>query len=249
MDTMQYLTQPDIKDNFVVTLNKMGYMFIKPEKYMQAFIDYAAQTHDPVLDIGAAYGIATIPALEKGAYVVANDMDQRHLDILKSKVPSALQNHLELKVGAMPHDINFPEHYFGVILASRILNFVDPKVLKLCFSLIYKWLKPGCRFVYLGATPYMGTFRHFLPQYLKNKQEGCEWPGLLEDIMAHAPADKAQNLPEFINLIDKDLLNVLLTESGFVIETMDYIPAEKEHPEDMKLDGREHLGAIAIKPE
>src|SRR5690606_16142727 len=87
MNKEEVIKQPEIKENFIVTLNQMGYMFIKPEKFMQSFIDFSAEISDPVLDIGAAYGIATLAALEKGACVVANDLDKRHLDILKSKVP------------------------------------------------------------------------------------------------------------------------------------------------------------------
>jgi len=246
MNKEEVIKQPEIKENFIVTLNQMGYMFIKPEKFMQSFIDFSAETSDPVLDIGAAYGIATLAALEKGACVVANDLDKRHLDILKSKVPPALLANLELKPGKMPSDLDFPQNHFGGILASRILNFVEPNLLKQSFSLIYKWLKPGAKFFYLGATPYMGTFKNFLTQYEKNKQDGCEWPGLIENIQAYAPY-RSKNLPSFINLLDKDMLIKLMSEANLQIEEMAYIPAEDAHPEDMKLDGREHLGAIAIK--
>lgn len=240
--------QPDIKDNFIVTLNKMGYMFIKPEKFMQSFIDFSAQCSDPVLDIGAAYGVATIPALEQGAYVVANDMDEHHLEILQSKVSPLLLSHLELKVGRMPSDLNFPENHFGAILASRILNFIEPTLLKESFSLIHKWLKPGGKFFYLGATPLMGTFRRFLPQYEENRKNNNEWPGFIKNIAAYVPEERNQDLPQFINLIDEDILRKLMESVNFTIEKMDYIPAEEAHPEDMKLDGREHLGVIAIKP-
>ncbi|MBM3468454.1 MAG: class I SAM-dependent methyltransferase [Alphaproteobacteria bacterium] len=239
--------QPKVIDNFIVTLNSMGYMLAKPEKYIQSFIDFSAQTLGPVLDIGAAYGIATIPALKKGAYVIANDMDERHLNILKEKVPPTLQKQLEINVGKMPFDLDFPAGYFSAILASRVLNFIDPHLLSYSFSLIYKWLKPGGKFFYLGGTPYMGTYRRFLHIYEKNKREGSEWPGFIDNIPDYVPEQRTPHLPQFINLIDTETLESLMRNAHFNILEMAYVPAEDKHPEDMKLDGREHLGAIAIK--
>jgi SAM-dependent methyltransferase len=225
----------------------MGFMFTEPEAYMTSFVDYAAKTSGPVLDIGAAYGITTISALEKGAFVVANDIDERHLDILKSKIPPSLLKNLELIPGKFPSDLDFPENHFSAILASRVLHFLHPNLMKQSISVIYKWLKPGGKFFYLGTTPYYGTFKKFLPQYLKNKQEGREWPGFVEDVPFYAP-ERCQNLPSFYHLIDDELLTQLLVEVGFKIEKMSYVPAQEGHPQGMKLDGREHLGAIAIKP-
>lgn len=242
----QDFQQPEIKENLIVTLNRMGYMLVKPERFMQFFIDFAAKSKAPALDIGAAYGVATLAALEKGAQVVANDMDVRHLEILQSKVPDHLQKQLQIKVGKIPSDLDFSRNYFGTILASRVLNFVDPNLLRSSFALIYKWLKPGGRFIYLGATPFMGTFKDFLPQYMKNKEDGCEWPGLIDNVQKYAP-HRSEDLPSFINLIDEALLKSLMKETGFKILEIHHIPAEVTHPEDMKLDGREHLGLIACK--
>lgn len=247
MKQEQSVKQPEIKDNFIATLNRMGYMYIKPERIMQSFIDFCSEATAPVLDIGAAYGVASIPALEKGACVVANDMDERHLVILKSKVPPSLLSHLELKLGKMPYDLDFPQNYFSAILASRILNFIEPHLLRESFARIYKWLKPRGKLFYLGASPYMGSYKDFLPQYEKNKREGREWPGLIEkDLDLYAP-QRTEQLPPFINLIDSEVLTKLMVEAGFKIEKMEFIPFGDAYPDDMKLDGREHLGAIAVK--
>ncbi len=243
----EVIKQPEIKGDLIVTLNQMGYMFPRPEKFIQHFIDFSAKQPDPVLDIGAAYGVATIPALEKGAHVVATDMDERHLAILKSKVPPPLLSHLELKIGKMPSDLDFPENHFGAILASRILHFVDPNLIKECLFLIHKWLKPAGKFFYIGGTPYLGTYRNFLPQYEKNKQQGREWPGWIENMKDYVAPEQTAYLPPFINLIDEEILKKIMKEAGFKIEEMDYIPFGEAHSKDMRLDGREHLGAIAVK--
>lgn len=241
------LEQPEIKQNLVTTLNKRGYMLVKPEYFMQYFIDYAAKISEPVLDIGAAYGVATIAALKKGAHVVANDIEPRHLEILKSKVPNSLLDKLDLKPGNITRDLDFPESYFGAILASRIFSFIDPELLQHSFALIYKWLKPGGKFVYLGASPYMGTFAPFFSVYKARKKSNTPWPGYVDNIELYAPKH-AHQLPGFIHLIDEDTLKKLLTDAGFNIEEMAYSPADEEHPEEMRLNNRTFLGAIAVKP-
>lgn len=241
------MKEPEIKENLVTTLNRRGYMLGKPEYFMQSFIDYSGEISDPVLDIGAAYGVATIPALERGARVVANDMDARHLDILKSKVPNSLLANLNLNIGKIPHDLDFSENSFGAILASRIFSFVDPNLLQQSFSLINKWLKPGGRFFYLGASPYMGTFRSFLPEYEVRKKTNVQWPGYIENIERHAP-NHVHQLPHFINLIDEDILRSLMANAGFQIVEMAHSPADEACPEEMRVDSRNFLGAIAIKP-
>ncbi len=73
------------------------------------------------------------------------------------------------------------------------------------------------------------------------------WPGFIKNVAFHTPA-MASNLPEWVNLIDKDQLMVLLQEAEFKIEKIGYSSAAKTHPKETQLDGREHVGAIAFKP-
>jgi SAM-dependent methyltransferase len=240
------LKQPEPKDALIVTLNSMGYMLSQPEKYMQAFIDFSPHAPGPVLDLGAAYGVATIPALEKGAYVIANDLDERHLQILRRKVPSALLDHLELKPGRMPNEIDFEENSLGAVLAARVLSFVRPEEFELSFEKIFKWLKPGGKFFFLGGASYMGTFKNFLPIYQKRKAEGHPWPGFIEDIPMCTP-ERAPDLPGYVHLMDEDILLRTLLKAGFKIEEMGFKSALKEYPQDMKFDGREQIGAISLK--
>ena len=152
------LKRPPVKDNLISTLNKMGYMLAKPETLNQAFIDFAGIAEAPVLDIGCAYGVATIPTLEKGATVIANDLDEQHLTLLVSQVPVSSLHRLRLKPGRMPEDLDFPEESLSAILASRVLNFIHPTKLEECFHLIFRWLKKGGQFFYLGGSPWSGTY-------------------------------------------------------------------------------------------
>jgi 2-polyprenyl-3-methyl-5-hydroxy-6-metoxy-1,4-benzoquinol methylase len=94
--------------------------------------------YTPVLDIGCAYGMASLPALKKGAVVIANDLDERHLQLLKSQAPVSSLERLQLKPGRMPDDLDFPEGNLGAVLASRVLNFIHPDKLEESFHKIFK---------------------------------------------------------------------------------------------------------------
>jgi SAM-dependent methyltransferase len=205
------LKRPPVKDNLISTLNKMGYILAKPETLNQAFIDFAGIAEAPVLDIGSAYEVATIPALKKGAVVIANDLDKCHLQLLKSQAPVSSLERLRLQPGRMPDDLDFPEGSLGAVLASRVLNFIHPTKLEECFHLIFRWLKKGGQFFYLGGSPWSGTYYRFIPQYEKNKQDNKLWPGFIEHIKDYASPERAVNLPEFVTLLDKDEVKHLMT--------------------------------------
>lgn len=67
---------------FINTLNGMGAMTTNLDPFSEAFVEFSGSCDFPVLEIGAAYGIATTAALSKGASVIANDLDQQHLEYL-----------------------------------------------------------------------------------------------------------------------------------------------------------------------
>ena len=77
----------------VATLNGTGFMFEVRDRFADAFIADAGrlgQAGLPSLEVGCAYGVATLPALEAGALITASDLDPRHLAILRDKVPRRL---------------------------------------------------------------------------------------------------------------------------------------------------------------
>ena len=92
----------------------------------------------------------------------------------------------------------------------------------------------------------MGTFKNFFPTYQKRKAVGHAWPGFIEDVRSCAP-ERACDLPQFMHLLDEDVLAQCLNRAGFVIEHLGFNSALEEYPQDMKLDGREQIGAIALK--
>lgn len=231
---------------FILTQNSMGHMLSEPDEYNQYFIDYCANVKGPVLDIGCAYGVATIPALKNGAYVIANDIEYKHLEILKKITPKKLWNNLELKHGCLPDSLEFKENSLEGVLASRVLHFLTGEQIIASLNNIFRWLKPGHKFFFIGITPYTGNFKKFIPIFEERHRNKEIWPGYMEDSTLYLSHRKSE-MPLFLNLFDHDLLEKILLNAGFEIEKIGYIKA-KNAPKDLILDGREHVGAIAVKP-
>ncbi len=56
------------------------------EPFSEEFVRIASYPPGLVLDIGTAFGVTAIAALERGAIVIANDIESAHFDILRSEV-------------------------------------------------------------------------------------------------------------------------------------------------------------------
>ena len=64
----------------VKTQNGCGWTTDQSNPITDEMLEFIAASESPtILDIGAAYGVATLPALRAGATVVANDIESSHL--------------------------------------------------------------------------------------------------------------------------------------------------------------------------
>jgi SAM-dependent methyltransferase len=230
------------------TLNGTGFMFEVLDEFADDFIHYAGTLSDPVLEVGCAYGVATLPALAGGARVVACDMEQGHLDILCDSVPADQRARLECVVGQLPA-VDFEAGRFGAVLCSRVLHFLDGSAVDASVRKMYRWLKPGGRLYLVADTPY-GIWRKFIPVFEARLERGERWPGLmiaLENYLPNAPPDRPVKGPPFMNLLDPDLLTRICVEAGFRIERSSFID-RSDFAGLGRMDGRENAGVIAIKP-
>lgn len=232
-------------NGFVVTLNKQGYMTSTIDVYMQAFIDYASTCSGKVVDIGAAYGVATIPALTKGANVIANDTDERHLNILKDRTPPEFHSNLELLVGSFPDDLNFEKNCIEAFLIARVLHFFSPEKLLFSINKLHDWLKPNGKIFLTAETPYLKNIATFIPIYEKRLKEGELWAGFMEDVIKYNP-ERGKFLPKTMLFLDRNTLRIIFENAGFIIEKIDFLP-RPEFPDDMRLDNRESVGLICRK--
>lgn len=234
--------------NMEPTLNGTGFMFTVLDEYAQDFIQFAGECGDPVLDLGCAYGVATIPALEAGATVTACDLEQGHLEILAEKAPDELKSRLTCKVGQLP-SVELPQEQYGAILCSRVLHFLDGGAVDASVRKMYSWLKPGGRLYLVADTPY-GIWRKFIPLFEAKKDKGERWPGLmigLEYFLPNMKLGPRLDGPAFMNLLDPDLLDRTCREAGFEIDHVSFID-QKDFKGAGRMDGRENVGIMALKP-
>lgn len=236
-------------DGREATKNNMGYMHTL-SAYSVEFIQFASCFSLPALDIGCAYGVATIPALELGVDMYAIDLDQRHLDILKSRVDTRLKDKLTLLHGSFPENFNFPENKFSAILMSRIFTFLTPEQIKNGLQKVYNWLAPGGKIFLVNHSPYIKKFENYLAEYESRKTKGDPYPGLITNLKNYPELYNTHQLPETINVMDKDIYEREFKKIGFTIEKLEYFHAPEIEPaKTIALDGRELIGGIMKKPE
>ena len=229
---------------FIPTLNRFGWMATELDSISNEFLSFSKTQTLPVLDIGTAYGHATLLALKGGAKVIANDIDDRHLSILLESVPPELRGNLTLDNNRFPNQMNFPPQSLSAVLACRLLHFLTGEELELGVRKIYDWLAPGGKVFVFANAPFRKNLSLFLSQYDQRKLK-VRYPGIIQDLKT-VNAEQADQLPTFFHYLDTDILGRVFTEAGFKVEKVEYIKIDL--PEDIKLDGRENVGLIAVKP-
>lgn len=234
------------ESGFVPTLNKTGYMTSTLDSYSQEFVEFAAlNKNDTVLEIGAAYGIATLQVLKKGGRVVANDIDERHLEILSQNCPVNDRVRLTLMPGSFPEKLRIPNESFSAILIARVLHFFDGNTIEKSLKIVHSWLKQKGKLFIVSETPYAKNWLDFIPEYERRLRMGERWPGLILNAEEYTKV-RLDQIPTMVHWLDKDILTRVLEEAGFYIEKIGYIN-RTNFPEDVRLDGRESIGAVAVK--
>jgi SAM-dependent methyltransferase len=225
----------------VPTLNHRGFMSATIDHYSSRFADFAGTIADEVLDMGCAYGVATRAALERGARVMACDMESGHLEILEVDMPAELKRRLRTRVGSLP-EVDFAEESFGAILCSRVLHFLLGDEIRLALANMHRWLKPGGKIFLVADTPYTGFWQSTAVDYEKRKAAGDLWPGLIKDI---APLLGNGAVPDgmlpYLNPMDPDILSRECTRAGFVVEEARFTGR------DGLVEGLHHAGVIAAR--
>lgn len=236
-----------IPENWIDTLNSMGYMSLSIDPFTEKFLDYCEKKPGlKVFEGGAAYGVATHLALKRGAVVTANDSEERHLELLYSKTPEEFRPVLKLVPGKLPHNLNAPNGTYDVIYSSRMLHFLTGEEVEQCVGKFFNWLKAEGKMFIVTESPYLGCYSSFIPTYEKRKSEGYPWPGLIADTTPFKSI-RYNNIPAFLNFFDPDILRRVAEKIGFVVEECAFIN-RKDFPPEIRHDGRESVGLIAKKP-
>ena len=239
---------PDGVKGMVPTLNRTGVMLEKLTPCSESFAEYAGQCEGEVLDIGCAYGVATIAALERGARVLATDMEQQHLDILKDRISDEARQHLSTQQGLI-QDIDFEDGRFAAIHASRVIHFLKPEDVQNAIQKMHRWLQPGGKLFLVTDTPYVGYWKSKALEYKTRKAAGDLWPGYIEDVRKIFSAQETDGAPPLINPLDPDILSRECRDAGFDVEKVGFEGIGVDMGiKDPDLAGMEHVGVIARKP-
>jgi SAM-dependent methyltransferase len=229
----------------VPTLNGKGWMLTSIIPPVDQFIELASRSQHWSLDIGCAYGTHTLAALKAGARVVANDLDARHLAILRHQVPPELQKNLRTKHGAF-QSVTLPVGGFEAILACRVLHFLDGTTLEWAVAKLFDLLVARGKVFVKTNSPYMALSKAFIPEYERRKAAGQRWPGFLVDHSAYVsdPQELAATSGQ-LHLFEPEVLSRPFAEAGFIIERCEFrsIPLDWVY-----LDGRESVLLVARKP-
>lgn len=239
------LEMPTACRGFVPTLNGQGFMNTRVHAHMEAFIAFAKTSIAPVVDIGAAYGVATIPALEAGATVIAVDLDERHLQILRDRVPDDCRERLQTIAASFPENVSFDPDSIGAFLVSNVAHFFSPERFQRATRCLFEALVAGGKVFLIGSSPYLGDCQSFVPEYEARKRGGDLWPGYTTEVAKHAPS--WNNMLSSALFLDPDVLSRVFMQAGFLVDDVDFI-ARPDLPPKTQLDGRESVGLIAHKP-
>lgn len=226
------------------TRNRTGWTSTVPNELSELFIGFSASAAGPVLDIGAAFGVATIPALAAGAIVLANDSDPDHLAELDRLTPQELRPRLRLLPGCFPGDLELPAQSLGAVHASNILHFLTGEELEAGFQKIAAWLVPGGRLFVQAGTPYQQPFAAFVPVYEARVAAGEAWPGWVADARAISTHKKLHQIPRSLHLLDEAVLSRLVISAGMRIERL-WTYRRHDLPRSMHFDGREGVALVA----
>ncbi len=231
---------------FVPTLNSMGYMTrTVDDPFTKEFLDFCKSVKGPVLEIGAAFGVATLEALKLGVQVYCNDLDPRHLEVVKDQATESQRNNLLLLPGEFPEKIDLNENCLDAILAIRIVHFLNGETLNDGFKKMHRWLKPGGRVFIATETPWMRNFKKLGHQFQTRIDSKMPWPGWI-NTREFESGDHAAQLPEFMHLMVPETLSQFALQAGFRVLKCEYF-ARPKFPTTIQLDGRESVGLVAEK--
>lgn len=224
----------------------------------QQFIEYAslfAGKNGKVLEIGAGFGAASLQALEKGVQVFCNDIDPGNLAVVenrfvkKNKKFCTEEDQLVLLPGQFPEELSgLPKNFFDAILICRVLHFFNGEKIEKSLKQLADCLKPSGKLFVVCETPYLNNWQNFLPEYEKRIHADMKWPGEINNPADYETSGRVSALPKFVHWITKEILMRSLQQSALQVEQLSYIDRRGQFPEDLLLDGRESIGAIATKP-
>ncbi|MBI2791550.1 MAG: class I SAM-dependent methyltransferase [Gammaproteobacteria bacterium] len=236
----------------LVTYNRFGFDVIdantiKGSWLIENLAHFSKEATHPILDIGGGYGRLSKVMTERGATVIYNDLDERHVLLGRQLFSEEERAHLYLNTFKFPRGMIIPPNSLSGVVLHRVVHFMKPDEVEEGIAKIKRWLVPGGKVYIAVLSPHHGEYRDkVLTAYEKRWQQGEAWPGYGFKSKKLLP-DQSYALPKVLHLMDKRPLEKALLKYGFVIEKADYIDM-KQFGNKEKRDGHELFGIIAVKP-
>ena len=230
----------------IPTRNQTGWASNQLNEVSEQFVAYCQMAALPVLDIGAAFGIASLAALAVGATVIANDLEPAHLAEIAKAAPPGQASRLTLISARFPGELRLAGASLAAVHASNVLHFLTGPQLRQGFASIAHWLAPGGRLFVQASTPWQQPFAAFVPVFEARRAAGEPFPGWVEDTAEFSTHRKLGQIPKSIHLLDAASLRQAAELAGLTVdEARDY--RRRDLPASLFLDGRESAALIAWK--
>lgn len=201
---------------------------------------------DAALDIGAGYGAVTLAALRTGAWVIANDLADEHLNEIVSQAPDGDRPRLTIKAGRFPRGLHFESGSLGAVHASNVFHFLTGRQFEEGLRAIARWLRPGGRLFAQAASPYQAAFAAFIPEFERRLAASEKWPGWVAKVSEYSSHRQRSQMPRAIHLLDDRTLRRAAAAAGLAVERA-WLYQREDLPATLRLDGREAVGLVARK--
>jgi SAM-dependent methyltransferase len=242
------MPEPVENGMMIPTLDRQGWIWLYKDEITKSYIEYAAETKGLMLEVGAGYGHIVLEVLKTGARVIADEISQDQLEIIRQRVYERGLSGLEVIKAEFPEELDLPADTIDGILISRVFHFFTGSRIRQSLQKIHSWLRPGGKVFIVTDSVYRTIFKELIPQYEKNVADGLEWPGWFEDVRKLVPKGRIdpETQPLAMNLTDPTIMRRELALSGFEVEVSSFFKYAAE-PDYARLDGREITGAIGVK--
>jgi len=235
--------------DIVPTHNGYGWTSTVPNQITVALLDRLPmfkQTAPRVLDIGAGFGVATLPLLEAGAAVIALDLEESHLASIRQEAERrSISKRLTTVVGQFPGSLHFEE--LDAIHCSNVLHFLPGCEIQAGAAKMFMWLKPGGKVFLQVGTIYAGHIKRLLPIFEARRRTGVLWAGETHEAKEYVVAEFCDATPRFMNYLDELPLSQAFAQNGFRIE-LGWYYTRTGLPNAFRCDGREHYGMLMNRP-
>ncbi|MEM9243356.1 MAG: class I SAM-dependent methyltransferase [Pseudomonadota bacterium] len=234
-------------DGRVATENNMGFMFTDINGSTPAFLDYVVKCAGTIIDIGCAYGVATLPALEKSkAKIIAFDLSQAHLNGLREFITPQQAGRITYVKGAFPNDFNYENNSLDAIHISYVLHYLSGEDFELGIKKCYDALKPDGKLFINTLSVHFCLFKHLVADYEEKLAQGVPWPGIVDGIKDNQLSQSdSDNVPDSINLVSLAFLEQLLVEHHYTIDEAFYYDIKK--PNTFGSDDKGCIAVVASK--